>query len=88
MKQLRILDVQDPPEPKLYATAPKANPCVRIFGPGPEGVKCKDCAHLWRKRFSRTYYKCDLRGNTNGPGTDHRVNWPACSQFVPRAEAR
>ena len=30
---------------------------------------------------AKTYFKCELRGITNGPGTDHRANWPACGKF-------
>lgn len=61
--------------------AKKQNPMVRAFGPGPEGARCRDCRHLRMKSFARTYYKCNLRVDTNGPGTDHRVRWPACAKF-------
>jgi hypothetical protein len=60
------------------------NPCVRTFGKGPEGAKCKSCQHFFAKQFARTYYKCDIRGNTGGPGTDHRANWKACSKYQYR----
>jgi hypothetical protein len=57
------------------------NPCVRAFGKGPEGAICKQCKHLFRKRISKTYIKCDLRTYTNGPGSDHKARWHACSKF-------
>jgi hypothetical protein len=57
------------------------NPCVKQLGLGPEGKKCKECHHLTALHYANTYYKCDLRQNTNGPSTDHRVNWRACSKF-------
>jgi hypothetical protein len=57
------------------------NPMVRSFGYGPEEKRCKHCSHLFKKQYAGTYYKCDLRINTNGQGTDHRVNWSACSKF-------
>lgn len=57
------------------------NPMVRKYGTGPEGTKCKSCRYLYDKKWSRTYYKCELRGDTNGPGTDHRVNWQSCIRF-------
>ena len=60
------------------------NPCVALYGPGPAGKRCKDCRLLYAKHYSGTYYKCKLRTNTNGPGTDHRVNWPACGKFDER----
>src|SRR6187402_922152 len=63
------------------------NPCVRYYGTGPEGIKCKTCSHLFRKRYSKTYIKCDLRMNTNGKGSDHKANWPACSKYEEADQA-
>ncbi len=60
------------------------NPLVRIFGKGPEGRKCKECKHLFVKQYASRYYKCALRVDTNGPGSDHRANYPACSKFQPK----
>ena len=58
------------------------NPCVRAYGPGPTGEKCKNCRLFVRIHKGNVYFKCELRGITNGPGTDHRANWPACKRFV------
>jgi hypothetical protein len=59
------------------------NPCVRAYGPGPENETCKHCWLFLRKeQYCKPYFKCFLRGDTNGPGTDHRANWPACKRFV------
>lgn len=74
------------PEHKLWLdsqmkTLTHDNPCVRKYGEGPAGKKCKDCRHLIAKRYSKTYYKCTFRGDTNGPGTDHRVSWQACAKW-------
>ena len=64
----------------------KQNPMVRTFGLGPVERRCKECANFVAKGgCARTYYKCKLFGNTNGPGTDWRANWPACAKFVPEA---
>lgn len=60
----------------------RINPMVKAYGAGPTEYKCKHCKHIIAKHFSKTYYKCEFRGNTNGPGTDHRVNWPTCGKFV------
>lgn len=57
------------------------NPCIPIYGPGPTGTRCKSCKFLVRKQYSKNYYKCELRGDTNGPATDHRVNWPSCGKY-------
>lgn len=59
----------------------KGNPCIRVYGAGPEGKRCKHCAHLYVKTYSNRYFKCDLRKNTNGPATDHKMNWAACAKF-------
>lgn len=59
----------------------KGNPLIRIYGPGAKGVTCKSCVHLWRKRLSKVYLKCDLREDTNGPGTDHKAGWQSCGKY-------
>lgn len=64
------------------ATTPeRVNPCVGLFGKGPEGKTCRTCAHLIRKGRGKTYIKCALRRNTNGPATDHRARWMACAKY-------
>lgn len=63
----------------------RVNPCVRLYGSHAAGAKCKSCRMLIRKGMSKTYFKCGLRRNTNGPATDHRANWPACARYVPVA---
>lgn len=58
------------------------NPMVRAFGRGPEGKKCKECEFLIRYHWrSTSYFKCEKRGITHGPGTDHRLKYEACSKF-------
>lgn len=61
--------------------AKNLNPCIDVYGPGPEGKTCGSCTLLYGKRFAKTYYKCKLRKNTGGPATDHRVRWPACAKW-------
>lgn len=60
----------------------KVNPMVKSCGKGPDEYKCKDCLHFIRKEYSKTYFKCAYRGNTNGPGTDHKANYQTCGKFV------
>lgn len=66
------------------------NPCVRLYGLGPEGAKCRDCHLLWHFQQSRGWYKCSLRkgkkGGLGGPATDHRVGWDACAKFEPEGQ--
>jgi len=32
--------------------------------------------------MGKRYYKCVQRRITAGLATDHRVNWPACGEFL------
>lgn len=63
----------------------KGNPCIAQWGTGPDGKTCKDCVHLVRQRQANVWYKCRLRRNTHGRGTDHRTGWPACGKFEGKA---
>jgi len=47
---------------------------------GDKSIRCKNCVHLIKKVYSKTYYKCELMGNTNGPASDIRVNC-VCDKF-------
>jgi len=58
------------------------NPCVALYGAGPAGERCKSCRLFIRRQKGKVYFKCELRGITNGPATDHRANWPACKRYV------
>ncbi|SGO61658.1 Uncharacterised protein [Mycobacterium tuberculosis] len=62
------------------------NEMRRVFGPGPEGKRCKTCVHLLRKQSGGTYLKCSLRTITNGAGTDHRAGWKSCAKYTAGRE--
>lgn len=48
-----------------------------------DGVgKCGTCAHLRRKQFARTFLKCALGQDSNGPATDIKARWPACASWA------
>lgn len=69
------------PLPKFPRTQ-KENPCLYVYGAGPRGKTCKTCSHLYLQGGTAgRYYKCAMRSNTRGPGTDHRVNWPSCGKY-------
>ncbi|MEN6547729.1 MAG: hypothetical protein ABFE07_16975 [Armatimonadia bacterium] len=60
------------------------NPCVRLWGPGPEGAKCRTCTLLVlvvRYGAGRRYYKCRMRRMSMSEATDHRVGWRACAKY-------
>ena len=52
----------------------------RMYGVA-EGLKCATCAHLYEKRWDKSYYKCGLNRDSNGPATDWRKTWPACGKW-------
>lgn len=60
------------------------NPCVRWFGPDLVGRHCKDCRRLYRGGGQAKFFKCELRKETSGPGSDHRAKWKACAKFEER----
>ena len=68
----------------------KGNPCLALYGQGPEGKTCKGCKHLYYQGgvgVAGSYLKCAMRKNTRGPGTDHKASWPACGKYeVERTE--
>lgn len=62
-----------------------ANPCIPVYGPGPDGQQCKGCVHLrFPQHHSARHWKCDLRKMTHGAATDHKVSWPACGRYEKR----
>lgn len=62
------------------------NLMVRKFGLGPDGVRCKSCRFLVSRRPGQnSYWKCEKRGITGGPATDHRVRYDACALYQERA---
>lgn len=59
------------------------NPCVQLWGFGPDGKTCGDCAHLLVLQQSRRWYKCGLRHDlTHSHKTDQLRRWQACGRFV------
>ena len=56
---------------------------VRLYGPCP-GRRCGQCAHLVRRRYARTYLKCEVAGETASAATDWRAKWDACGKWEER----
>ena len=66
---------------QMQSVKPEPNPCVRLFGKGPE-AKCKTCSHLIRRGgCAKTFLKCEFRRNTRGSATDHKAGWNACIKY-------
>ena len=66
-------------------TVPRSvNPCIALYGPGPEGMTCGRCDQMYYVEYARRYWKCGVRDNTGGPATDHRRGWPTCGKFQQR----
>lgn len=68
----------------IAAPVKHENPCVDLYGPGPKGKQCKDCAKLICFAASSNFYKCRLRKVTHGKATDQKVRWAACGRFEQR----
>lgn len=68
----------------IAAPVKHENPCIDLYGPGPEGKQCKDCARLLCFAASSNFYKCRLRKVTHGKATDHLLRYQACSRFQQR----
>ena len=58
-------------------------PWHEMLGPGPEGMRCKDCQFLTGHRLTKRYYKCGRQIQTYGAGTDIRLKDQACRLFKP-----
>jgi hypothetical protein len=71
---------------RMIPDAPRnnLNPMVQACGLGPPGQTCLNCRWLVKKSFSKSYYKCGLRKDTNGTATDIRISWDACAKFEVR----
>lgn len=87
-----MIDLFDNPLPPVLKNGkrgkPKVNPLIRHFGKGPEGATCKGCKHQFFKKFSKTYSKCALRGNTGGPATDHSSRYAACGKYEAKPDKK
>ena len=81
-----MIDWFNQPIPEPTKPAKGENPCIALYGKGPEDKKCGECALLVGIAHSRTFYKCRLRKNTNGPASDHKRKYPACGRFEQRTE--
>ena len=49
--------------------------------------KCRDCVHLVKRRFSKTYYKCALWSVSASAASDIRIGQNACNKFEKSREA-
>ena len=53
------------------------------------GLRCGDCAHLWRKALygrDKSFFKCSVAAHGAQDGPDMREWWPACTAFEAREE--
>lgn len=81
--------IEQVPTEKPKPAKQEGNPCIAVYGQGPEGQVCKGCMHL-RYPINRNpkahHWKCDLRKLSHGAATDHKVNWPSCARYEQRTE--
>ena len=57
----------------------RRRPYWKDYGKGPDGTRCKDCAHIGYVEFSKRYYKCGRVPISHGPGTQIATTDIACS---------
>lgn len=53
--------------------------------------RCENCPHFSEKRYSRTYHKCLVYGDSNSEATDWRRGYQACGLIdrpFPEGDAR
>lgn len=62
------------------------NPCIALYGYGPQGEQCKTCALLFTHHVGSKYHKCSLRRFSHSEATDHRVRWSACGKWEAKGE--
>ena len=55
----------------------KQHAMYHLFGTC-EGKRCKDCPHLIRSVWDKTYYKCECYGESHSDATDWAKGWDAC----------
>ena len=70
--------------PPTTIPAPKTNPCIAVYGPGPADTHCTDCTHLRRMQRDKTYIKCDLRKRTHGAGNRSTRNMSLSTSNIKR----
>lgn len=83
-EQVADIPVPAPPKPER-----PVNPCLALYGPGPDGQTCKGCVHLRypvERNPQARHWKCDLRKLSHSTATDHKVSWPACGRYEARTE--
>lgn len=80
----------------LFDTGPRKSPYPKILytadrpGSGPNGETCKSCRWSRKKTgVAGVYLKCfhpSVKTHTNGPGSDIKARWPACSAWEPKPD--
>lgn len=58
----------------------KADKMHILFGKT-SGHKCKECNHLIKKTYDKTYNKCECYGTSSSKSTDWKVSSVACGLF-------
>jgi hypothetical protein len=62
--------------------AQDTHPTTRLPLLGRGDATCGTCVHHYvDSGHARSFHKCGKVPHTNGPGTDVRVGWPACTAY-------
>jgi hypothetical protein len=78
-EQVKVSDL--PRDKKARIAIQQWRQLIQIYGKADPKTTCKNCVHLHRKSYSKTYLKCALASNSNSPATDWRAGWVACGRY-------
>ena len=53
-----------------------------VYGKGPDGKNCKNCAWLVCHMRDRAWYKCRVYGTSHSDATDWCLSNPACGMYT------
>jgi hypothetical protein len=60
----------------------RINPCVSVYGDGPDGTTCRTCSRLFWSGNARAHSKCELRRYSRCAVTDHSQNFKTCGKYA------
>lgn len=72
--------------PLKHKGRPKVNPCIAVWGNGPEGKKCGSCTHHYFIQWAGKYPKCSKRRDKGSASTDHSSRYDACGAYEEKSK--
>jgi hypothetical protein len=66
---------------RMVAPDRNPNPCISLYGYGPEDKRCKTCDFIFCHEYRKRFWKCSQRKYSHTAKTDHRLKWDACGKY-------